>query len=60
MASLLNLAGGAGGPADFVWLLIGGLVAAEQIVRLRRLSAGEPAGSVLGALIRPLARPLLA
>ena len=58
-ASLLNLAGGAGAAADFVWILVGGLVAAEQIVRLRRLSAGEPAGSVFGTLIRPLARPLL-
>lgn len=60
VASLGNLAGGAGGPVDFVWLLIGGFVAAEQMVRLRRLSAGEPAGSVLGALIRPLAKQLLA
>ncbi len=59
-ASLLNLASGAGGAADLVWLLIGGFVAAEQAGRLRRLSAGEPAGSVLGALVRPLARPLLA
>lgn len=58
VASLLNLAGGAGGPADLVWLLIGGFVAAEQIVRLRRLSAGEPAGSVFGALVRPLATRL--
>lgn len=60
LASLLNLAGGAGGPGDFLWLLLGGLVAAEQVVRLRRFSAGQPAGSFLGALIRPLARPLLA
>ena len=60
VASLLNLAGGAGTPADLVWLLAGAFVAAEQAVRLRRFSAGEAAGSVFGALVRPLARPLLA
>ena len=40
-------------------LLISAGLSAEQIVRLRSLRHG-PAGSVLGALVRPLARKLLA
>jgi hypothetical protein len=37
----------------------GGIVA-EQVVRLRSLAAGRLAPSVLGHLVRPFARPLLA
>jgi len=44
---------------DFAWLLVGGYLCVEQVVRLRRIGQGHPAGSVLGALIRPLARSLL-
>jgi hypothetical protein len=39
-------------------LLVAGGLAAEQVVRLRKLRE-RPAGSVLGALVRPLARKLL-
>lgn len=58
-AALAVLAVGRAGFADAVGLLLGGALAAEQISRLRRLARAEPAGSVLGALIRPLAQPLL-
>src|SRR5207253_10540081 len=44
---------------DFAWLLVGGYLCVEQIVRRRRFGQGHPAGSVLGALVRPLARSLL-
>ncbi len=47
-------------PADFVRVGVFGGVAAEQVVRLRRLAAGHLAPSVLGVLVRPFARPLLA
>ena len=57
-ASLAVLAAGRGDLLDAAGLAVGGLLAAEQISRLRRLARGEPAGSVLGALIRPVARPL--
>jgi hypothetical protein len=57
--SLINLASGAFGTADALWLPIGGLLTFEQIRRWRRLKADLPAGSVLGALVRPLAKPLL-
>jgi hypothetical protein len=57
-ASLAVFAVGRGDLLDAAGLAVGGLLAAEQISRLRRLARGEPAGSVLGALIRPMARPL--
>lgn len=44
---------------DFAALIIGGLFIAEQIGRRRTIAQGKPAGSVLGALVRPLARRLL-
>ncbi len=44
---------------DFAALIIGGLFIAEQIGRRKRIALGHPAGSVLGALVRPLARRLL-
>ena len=44
---------------DFAALVVGGSFVLEQISRRRRMAAGHPAGSVLGALVRPLARPLL-
>jgi hypothetical protein len=58
--SLMNLAAGSFGIADVLWLPIGGFLTLEQIRRWRRLKAGIPSGSVLGALVRPLAKPLLA
>jgi hypothetical protein len=60
LAALGMLAGGRGNLGDFLGILVGVLLAAEQIPRLGRLARGEPAGSVLGALVRPLAAPLFA
>ena len=45
---------------DLPKIAIFGGVAAEQVVRLNALRAGRLAPSVLGRLVRPLARPLLA
>lgn len=59
LASLAGLAAGGGGLFDGIGFLVGGLLAGEQLRRLRLVSRGEPAGSVLGALIRPMAAPLL-
>jgi hypothetical protein len=58
LASLLNLGARHGSVADLAWLLAGGFLAIEQVRRWRRFSRGEPAGSVLSALVRPLAKPL--
>lgn len=44
---------------DFAALVVGGFFILEQISRRRKISDGHPAGSILGALVRPLARPLL-
>jgi hypothetical protein len=46
-------------PSDLWKLPLFGGLAAEQVVRLRKLAAGHLAPSVLGVLVRPLARPLL-
>jgi hypothetical protein len=59
VVSLLDLSIGRFGVSSASWLVVGGLLAAEQIVRLRRLRAGAAAGSVLGALVRPFAQRLL-
>ena len=59
LVSLLDLAIGRFGATEAVWLVVGGLLALEQIRRWRLLASGKPAGSVLGALVRPLAKPLL-
>ncbi len=59
LASLAVLAAGRGDGWDAAGLLAGGLLAAEQVRRLRLLARNEPAGSVLGALVRPMAAPLL-
>ena len=48
-----------GGLPDFAVFVIGSFLVVEQIGRRRALAAGKPAGSILGALVRPLARPLL-
>jgi hypothetical protein len=60
VAALVNLFAGRFAVADALWLLAGGGLTAEQLARWRRLAAGHAAGSVLGVLVRPLARPLLA
>jgi hypothetical protein len=58
--ALLNLLVAHSGAVDLAWLLAGSALVLEQAARLRRLREGRPAGSVLGALVRPLARPLFA
>ena len=45
---------------SILWLLPVGYLAFEQVQRLRALARGAPAGSILGRLVRPFARPLLA
>jgi hypothetical protein len=50
---------GAGGIGDLLWLLASAALSAEQIARLRRIAQGKPAGSVFGALVRPMAETLL-
>lgn len=47
-----------GGPGSFLSLLAGGLLAAEQVIRLRRISGGQAAPSVLGRLVRPFVTPV--
>jgi hypothetical protein len=58
--SLGQLAQGRSTFWDFLWLLAGGYLCIEQVLRLREISRGHPAGSVLGGLVRPMARRLLA
>ncbi|MFN2386334.1 MAG: hypothetical protein ABR576_08630 [Thermoanaerobaculia bacterium] len=57
--SLVQLAAGRGGTGDFLWLLAGIALLLEQLARRRTLARGVPAGSVLGAIVRPLAREML-
>jgi hypothetical protein len=45
--------------AGIFWSLPAAYLAVEQILRWRKLAQGRPAGSVLGILVRPFARPLL-
>lgn len=54
-----DLVGGRAGAGDVVTLLMMGYLVWEQIVRLQRIRSGLPAGSVLGVLVRPLARKLV-
>jgi hypothetical protein len=60
VASLAILAAAQGGLGDFLWLVAGAVLSIEQLARLRELARGRPAGSILGGLVRPLARGLLA
>ncbi|HUP48037.1 MAG TPA: hypothetical protein VNA04_04525, partial [Thermoanaerobaculia bacterium] len=57
VTSFMSLRGG-GGLSPLLSLFAAGGVAAEQVVRLRALRRG-PAGSVLGALVRPFTRKLM-
>ena len=59
LASAALFAAGKGNLGDFLWLVAGAAISMEQVVRLREISRGRPAGSVLGALVRPLASGLL-
>ncbi|HMF10527.1 MAG TPA: hypothetical protein VKJ00_15420, partial [Thermoanaerobaculia bacterium] len=60
--AVLNLAISAGALAqgragfwDLFWLAAGAYLAGEQIARLGKLRRGKPAGSILAAVVRPLA-----
>jgi hypothetical protein len=59
LASLALFGAGGGGLGDLVWLVAGAGLSVEQIARLREIARGRPAGSILGALVRPLAVKLL-
>lgn len=60
IVSLSAYGAGDGVVWSVVWLLPVGYLAVEQVRRLQALARGEPAGSILGRLVRPFARPLLA
>ena len=57
--TLPDLFEGTAGLGDLVTLLIMGYLIWEQIIRLQRIGKGEPAGSVLGAVVRPFCRGVL-
>ena len=59
-ASLAALAGGVAGTTDLVSLTAGLALCVEQALRWKEIARGRPRGSVLGALVRPFARSLLA
>lgn len=59
LVALMNFGAATGRGIDVAWLLVGGLLCVEQLRRRRQLAMSEPAGSILGILVRPLARPLL-
>jgi hypothetical protein len=46
-------------PSDLWRIPVFGGIVVEQVLRLRKLAGGRLAPSVLGVLVRPLARPLL-
>lgn len=48
-----------GGAASILLLALALWLGVEQVLRLRKLSRGEPAPSVLGRLVAPFAAPLL-
>ncbi len=48
-----------GALAALFWSLPAAYLVVEQVRRWRAFARGRPAGSVLGALVRPFARPLL-
>ncbi|MBW3670701.1 MAG: hypothetical protein KY432_03410 [Acidobacteria bacterium] len=50
---------GDSGAGDVVTVLIMGYLIWEQIVRMQRIGAGRPAGSLLGVFVRPLTKKLL-
>ncbi len=45
--------------SDLLFLASAGGLSIEQVLRLRKVAAGKPAPSILGALVRPSARQLL-
>lgn len=60
LVAAADLVEGRAGAGDVMTLVIMGYLLWEQVVRLQRIRSGVPAGSVLGALVRPWARKLVA
>lgn len=58
-AHALRLLTGGGGFRSALLLALAAGLSLEQVRRLRRLSLGQPAPSVLGPVVAPIARPLL-
>ena len=58
-AHAASLLAGGGGLPSFLLLALALVLGVEQVVRLRTLARGEPAPSLLGRLVAPLAAPLL-
>jgi hypothetical protein len=50
---------GSGSPGNWITLMMMALLGWEQIGRLRQIATGDPAGSFLGAFVRPFSRKLL-
>jgi hypothetical protein len=59
LISLFAFLSRTGGFPDLAVFVVGGFLVVEQIGRRRALADGKPAGSILGAFVRPLALPLL-
>jgi hypothetical protein len=59
-SALVNLVFGVGTPGDVLWLAMGAFLIVEQRGRLASIRSGAPAGSVLGRLVRPMSRLLVA
>jgi hypothetical protein len=59
MVALRYLASRQGGPGDFLALLASIYFLYESLARLRTWRRGDPAGSVLGWMLAPLARRLV-
>lgn len=59
LSSLIKIGEGTAGGGTLLSLILAGLLFAEQLLRLRELMRGNPAGSVLGAIARPYCAVLL-
>jgi hypothetical protein len=60
IVSLAAFGTGGGIGSEVLWFFPVGCLAVEQILRLKTLSRGQPAGSILRRLVCPFAKPLLA
>ncbi|MCL4806317.1 MAG: hypothetical protein KJ062_00755 [Thermoanaerobaculia bacterium] len=58
-AHAYDLLAESGGLPSLLLLALAAGLGLEQVIRLRALSRGEPAPSILGRLVAPIARPLL-
>jgi hypothetical protein len=59
LVSILRLESGARAFSDLVWLAASLYLLVEQFWGWRTLTEGRPAGSLLGALVRPVASVML-